>query len=389
MDNKEVNELLDRYFSGNCTPEEKSLVERAYSHLNKPYNKDITEEQFQKMKDEVWNNLNLNAEPARKTLWPGIAIAAAAVAAIVFGLFFFKAPRHSEPGSGSASYTNDIAPGKNTATLTLANGKTIILSDVKTGVIVNADKLSYNDGTAVEHGYPGEGRDEVVMSTPRGGMYQLTLPDGSHVWLNADTKISFPSQFIGKERKILLLYGEAYFEAAKNKQKPFVVESDGQLVTVLGTHFNISAYKDEGAIKTTLLEGSVRVSLSRGKRSEKNGPLSYRRQDGQEGEAVVLKPNQQSLVTENRSISIKPVDIEQVVAWKNSQFMFESENIQTIMKMVERWYNVDVVYTGEITDEKFGGGVSRFDNVSKVLKSLESTGKVHFKIEGRKIYVSK
>ncbi|ACU03291.1 FecR family protein [Pedobacter heparinus] len=382
MEKKQFILILGRYLKQQATPDEERLL-HTYYHLFMA-DSDVllllNDAEKEKLKLQIKagidavieNTANKPVKPVYK-LWPRIAIAAAAVAAIVFGVFFFKAPRDLEGSAATRELMNDIAPGKNTATLTLANGKTIILSDVKTGVIVDANSLKYNDNTLIstEGRDNGPGGDDVVMSTPRGGTYQITLPDGTRAWLNADTKISFPSQFIGKERKILIINGEVYFEVAKNKEKPFIVESDGQEVTVLGTHFNISAYKDEGAIKTTLLEGSVKVSSS-----------------GQR--VVILKPNQQSTVGANAGITVKQVDPEDAIAWKEGYFIFNSENLDEVMRRVSRWYNVQVVFEDEsLKHETFIGTISKYEQVSKVLNMLARTKVAEFKIEGNTIIINK
>jgi ferric-dicitrate binding protein FerR (iron transport regulator) len=289
---------------------------------------------------------------------------------------------------------NDIAPGKNGATITLSNGKVIQLSDAKTGVVVGKD-LKYNDGAAVQGGGPDLRQDDVMQltaTTAKGQTYQFTLPDGTKVWLNADSKISFPSRFPGQERKILLS-GEAYFEVAKVVMPlsaeplpgqiskpatlfkvPFLVESKGQTVEVLGTHFNISAYQDERLTTTTLVEGSVRVSMfdvALGRRTE------------------MLKPNQQSIQTPGGGMQVRNVDVSEALDWKNGLFIFNDEPLQNVMRRVARWYDVEVSYDGVDQNELYGGSVSRYDNVSKVLRKLELTGGIHFKIEGRKIKVMK
>ncbi|MNY32792.1 hypothetical protein D3C86_1670310 [compost metagenome] len=179
---------------------------------------------------------------------------------------------------------------------------------------------------------------------------------------------------------------------AKNKVKPFIVESEGQQITVLGTHFNISAYKGEG-IRTTLLEGSVKVSSFRGKRSDEKSlghansrDLSYRRDDGQ---GVVLKPNQQSLITGNNQINVSPANIEETMAWKNGYFRFNDEKLATIMAKISRWYNVDVQFEGGLPTVGFNGTISRYKNITQVLKMLEATHEIRFKLEGKKIMVYK
>ncbi|HMI02381.1 MAG TPA: FecR domain-containing protein [Pedobacter sp.] len=345
-------------------------------------------------------------------LWPKIAVAAAAVAAITLGVWVYyaneiassrKAPRNDEQVR-----MNDIAPGRNGATITLANGKVIQLSDAKPGVVIGGDDLKYSDGTAVSSSLR-EGttkqsplHDEsrlksgdvmqMTASTAKGQTYQFTLPDGTKVWLNADSKISFPSRFPGEERKILLS-GEAYFEVskvvvplstepmpgraskpAKLFRVPFLVESKGQTVEVLGTHFNISAYQDERLTTTTLVEGSVRVSafdVAVGRRIK------------------VLKPNQQSIQTPNGGMQVRNVDVSEALDWKNGDFVFKEEPLAVIMRRVSRWYDVDVVYDKDVDQQQtFGGKVSRKRNISQVIKALQATQALKFRIEDRKVYVT-
>lgn len=342
----------------------------------------LDEEEQQEILNNIYSAARAKPVKIRKmvSLWPRIGVAAAAVAAIVFGVWFFNGERGVlKQVQDDVTYKNDIAPGKNTATLTLANGKTIMLSDAKNGVIVGANNLTYNDGSKITARHPelvsGPPHSLIAATTPRGGTYQVILSDGTKVWLNADSKLEFPSQFNGKERKILL-DGEAYFEVTKDKEHPFIVESRGQLVEVLGTHFNINAYEDEAAVKTTLLEGSVRVAIG--------GRHPDLRQDD-----VVLKPNQQAQVSEKGIKVMDNADIEDITAWKNGYFKF-GENLESIMAKVSRWYDVEVIY--EIRPDPnfvFNGEISRNKNLSQILDMLEYTGNVHFKIEGRKIVVKK
>ena len=288
---------------------------------------------------------------------------------------------------------NDVAPGSNGATLTLANGKVINLSDAKTGVVIGNEKLAYDDGTDL--GQPAlnsvQGHPELVSgsrtiqaltaTTAKGQTYQFTLPDGTKVWLNADSKLEFPSNFSGAKQRIVSLSGEGYFEVAKDKAHPFIVESGNQQVEVLGTHFNINAYTTEGKTKTTLLEGAVRVSSSRQSAATRDLPM--RRDD------VVLKPGQQSELSNTASgkIKVTEVDLEDAIAWKEGYFLLDNDDFEGIMNKISRWYNVDIVYDTMPQDIQFGGRVSRTRNVSAVLEALERTGKVKFKIEGRRITV--
>ena len=332
-------------------------------------------------------------------------IAAAALAAIVFGVWFFNSNSGVLKQVQDDVVQNDIAPGKNTATLTLPNGKTITLSDAKTGVVIGDDKLSYNDGTDLSARHPelvsGSRPGYATMltaATPRGGTYQVVLPDGTKVWLNADTKISFPSQFNGKERRIVL-EGEAYFEVSKvyaplgasarssSRERatsssrasvatrdliPFIVKTKQQEVEVLGTRFNINSYTDEVATTTTLIEGSVRVNAFNSATSRAT---------------AILKPNQQSIAN-SEGMQVLNTDASAALDWKNGEFVFNNEAITSILRRVSRWYNVEIVYqTNTDRPLTFTGSVSRFDKVSSVLKMLEKTSDLHFEIKERKIIV--
>jgi transmembrane sensor len=386
MQEQEFKALLEKHTAGKCTEEEIAWLENAYLKWNDTEQVRLGVEQMQTAQNVMWPIVERETKPIvdgedrpvrRIRMWPLIAGVAAAVALIVFGMWFFSAPRLLDRRATRDLYANDIAPGSNKATLTLANGKVINLSYAKTGVIIDASELTYNDGTAVERGDPGLRQDDgkgsndgrvqtLTANTPRGGTYQITLPDGTRVWLNADSKISFPSQFSGDKRKVLLS-GEAYFEVTKNKKKPFIVESRKQTVEVLGTHFNINSYADEQAIKTTLLEGAVRVVPNSGLRG------------------ITLKPNQQAILTNN--INILPIDARSEIAWKNGDFNFNDESIQDVMKVLTRWYNIEVSYQGNITRDRFNAKISRFRNLSQVLSKLEETDLVHFEIDGRRVIV--
>jgi ferric-dicitrate binding protein FerR (iron transport regulator) len=211
-----------------------------------------------------------------------------------------------------------------------------------------------------------------TITTPRGGQYQVTLSDGTKVWLNAASSIRFPVLFTGNERKVEIT-GEAYFEVAKNVSKPFKVKTISSEVEVLGTHFNVNAYDDEAVAKTTLLEGLVKVSVP-----QTGGKLAAR----------FLQPGQQSGITKDGRISVlNNADTEEAVAWKNGRFQFRSADLKSILRQISRWYDVDVVYKGNV-DLHFTGQLTRDDYVSKVFDKLALTGEVHFKIEGKKIIVS-
>ncbi|SMC88870.1 FecR family protein [Pedobacter africanus] len=310
--------------------------------------------------------------PRKVKLWPKWAVAASIAIVIFTGGYLYFQTRSQN--SKSTEIVNDIAPGKNGATLTLANGQKILINDALAGNIATQAgvSISKNASGQIIYEITDNGSNNSAynsLSTTRGEQTQVRLPDGTLVFLNAESSLKYPTSFRKLDKRQVSLTGEGYFEVAKDKAHPFIVKTANQEVEVLGTHFNINTYSSESNVRTTLLEGSVKISSS--------------------NNSKILKPNEQAILSGDGNIRVSEADAAVAVAWKNNQFMFDSENIQTVMRMIERWYDVDVEYVGEITDEKFWGGVSRFDKVSKVLKSLESTGKVHFKIEGRKIYVSK
>ena len=313
----------------------------------------------------------ISDRPVRRSkIYPYLSIAAMLFVLIAIGFYFYN---FKEMRTDSR-ISKDIMPGKNSATLTLSNGKKIVLSDAINGELANEGGVSISKTSTGELIYAikssgGSANLMNTLSTTNGETYQVVLPDDSKVWLNAASSIKYPSNFESlKERKIELT-GEAYFEVSKDKQHPFIVKSQGQEIVVRGTHFNVNAYEDDGDTRTVLLEGSVVVLSGIGATG-----------------STLLKPGQQSVVNA-KGIKVEPADVELAVAWKNNKFMFEGERIENIMKMIARWYNVEVVYEGKVPDDLFGGSVSRFDKVSKVLDVLELTGNVHFKIEGRRITV--
>jgi transmembrane sensor len=300
-------------------------------------------------------------------------IAAAAIAAFVIsvGIWFFKESRNKN--LDRIVYASDVAAGHQGATLTLANGNKIRLNKAANGVLATEAGVTISKTATGQliyniKGDPGDNRLNT-LSTERGETYRVQLPDGSEVWLNAASSLTYATNLIVGGKRVVKLVGEGYFQVAKDKGHPFLVQTGAHEVQVLGTHFNINSYGNEPAIATTLLEGAVQVSY-----------LSKKE---------ILRPGQQAKLDSKGDFMITQVDTNPYVAWKNSQFSFENENIQTIMRMVERWYDVKVEYRGALSEEKFWGGVSRSDNVSKVLSALESTGKVYFDIKGKTIYVFK
>jgi transmembrane sensor len=329
----------------------------------------LDETKKQTILNYIYNYQLSQASPQLKkmSLLPKLMAIAATVALIISGVWFFAYNPIVKSNSPIVNQ-NHIKPGKNTATITLPDGSRMQLSESKAGIVIDANQIKYIDGTLFGTGKDEERTDAqlnglTAINTPRGGTYQVTLPDGTKVFLNADSKLEFANQTFNKDRRVKLT-GEAYFIVVHQSKRPFRVESAGQTVEDIGTAFNINSYPDEGVTRTTLVEGSASVN------------------------DVVLKPNQQSTLR-GGSLKVEEVDAELAGAWKNNQFIFEKEDIRYIMRMISRWYNVEIVYQGELPSTTFSGGVSRFANVSEVLRPIESTGEIKFKIEGRKIIVSK
>lgn len=384
MNKESVEQLIDRYLAGKCTSNEKALIERFYMDrlLNRKLPENITDPAL--AKDAMWEaisaKVNPNHIPKQKkgqNLYRNIAAAAAILIIVGLALYFYPQNKITKTEQVfTQNSTARINPGGNKAVLTLSSGEQIILNEAKDGVLADQSGVAIKktkDGqliySPVRDYLLGDGLSYNTISTPKGGQYQIILPDGTSIWLNAATTIRFPTRFSGKERNVRLITGEGYFEVAKNKKMPFRVSSDKQVIEVLGTHFNINNYADESSLKTTLLEGSVRVLA----------------QTGMGKQNVILKPGEQSSV--GSELKVEKADLQEVMAWKNNRFTFNSQPLEGIMRQISRWYNVDVEYRGDISGKEFTGTISRYANVTQVLKMLELTNLVHFKITERRIIV--
>jgi len=304
------------------------------------------------------------------------AAAAAIFVGLAFGLIFFRKKTNQQalPSNSIAQQPADISPGGTKATLTMGNGTTIVLTNSPNGILAQNGSTAIrkiSDGQLVfETGHAttraADPDDWNIISTPRGGEYQLVLPDGSKVWLNAESSLKFPSHFNGTKRSVVLA-GEAYFEIAKNTQQAFRVTTAQMEVQVLGTDFNLADYGEDGTPKTTLINGAVKIK------------------SGQQTQ--LLKPGQQVQLTKNKQLKlIDHVDIETEIAWKNGLFRFKDASIQQVMEQVARWYDIEVTYDNEHAKKLFNGSVSRNVNLSGLLNMLAYTG-VNYEIEGRKIHI--
>lgn len=302
-------------------------------------------------------------------LWPRIAIAAA-VATIIFGagLYFFKGQQKETKQSNTFAL---IKPGHNGATLTLSNGKQIKLSEAINGELANEAGVTITKSANGQLIYQVQGSKSDpnkinTLSTAKGETYQLRLPDGSLVWLNAASSLTYSAALIERGVRRVKLEGEGYFEIAKDKAHPFIVSTEKQEVEVLGTHFNVYSYNDEDIVKTTLLEGSVKINNQK-----------------------IIKPGEQASNSANGKIEVAAVNVDKVTAWKNGRFVFEDETIESIMRKLSRWYNVEVVFQDDVKDIPFTAFISRRDDISSILEKITYTQNIHFKVEGRRITVMK
>ncbi|WGQ11842.1 FecR domain-containing protein [Pedobacter gandavensis] len=444
MQKKEVTDLLKKYLAGNCSEEECGLLETWYLKYEEKALPEVGQETKDAQLEEIWVFLSKRMErafeepieeshlaaapsriptipaeitsgtaavlpgtpvsseiqviaeaapsiPLRKTplIWTKIAVAATVLFALSIGFYFYNIPDKTGKDPQEQLGQSEINPVHQKAMLTLADGRRITLDEAQNGeiaeqggVIITKTKdgqLVYegaaDEGSATEKSSAGSSANAVAargnsfnkIETPKGGQYEVSLPDGTKVWLNAASSLSYPASFTGDKREVKLL-GEAYFEVAKNKNMPFVVHSKGQDVEVLGTHFNVNAYADEEQTKTTLLEGSVKVKLLDAKG------------------AALLKPGQQS-VYEGNQLDVNAIDVAEVMAWKEGYFLFQDEDIRSIMRKIARWYDVEMVYAPNISPKKIGGRISRNKSLDYVLKTISRTDKFNFKVEGRRVTV--
>jgi len=365
--------LINKYREGNCTPEEEALVEHWYEQIQEG-NFDLPESLAIVDLDEVWRKLGIIKEKSRlQKLWAPIKIVASIAVILGIGVYFYTS-RFDHPVTKD-TIVADIQPGADKAVLILADGRKISLNDAVDGELAkqgNTSIVKTADGELV-YSIDGRAQREAgpliynTIETPKGGKYHIRLPDGSVVWLNAASTLKYPTSFNGQSVRRIEMTGEAYFEVVHNTEVPFVVKTGTQEVQVLGTRFNINGYSNELSVNTTLIAGSVKVSIP-------------------ESPYVILKPNQQAIFVKG-DLKVKEVDADGTISWVNGDFNFKDENIRSIMRKLERWYDIDVVYEGNISDVDFGAEISRKRTLLQVLKILEKTGGVHFKVEGRRITV--
>ncbi|MEO6284231.1 MAG: FecR domain-containing protein [Dyadobacter sp.] len=394
MYTERVKYLTAKYFEGKCSKAERQELalwidqnpDQALSEaLEKEWENFESDTQMPaQMADRILNVIipsthdtlseeTFEEDRSTRYLWPRIA--AAAVLILSLGLYWWYGKDDSPIAQQSVPEVHlaDIPPGGNKAILTLGDGSSIVLDSAKNGNLVSQGSTNVTKSKKGELVYNASGNtDEAIVfntvATPKGGQYHIVLPDGSKVWLNAASSLRFPTAFKGKERKVEIT-GEVYFEVAHNEKMPFIVKANDTDIAVLGTHFNVMAYSDEKVLKTTLLEGSVKVSRA--------------------GKSAMLTPGQQARIkTASDNIRvIDDVDTDKEMAWKNGYFQFQDDNLGNIMRQISRWYDVEVIYEGNPGKETFTGRLPRNGNVSKVFKILSLSG-VKFRIEGKSIIVT-
>jgi len=375
MDQEEINRLIEKYKNGTATDQERNALNLWYR--NTSYSDGIYPDEEKATETRILSRLLSEINPATKIKrWKAFAAAASVILGLSVVSYFLLNKQSDE--QLVKIKTHDIAPGSNKAILTLANGKQIILNNAQNGKLVqqgNAAITKTQNGQIVYQSSDKGSASDIAFNTtttPRGGEYHITLADGTNVWLNAASSITYPTVFSGKDRTVEIT-GEVYFEVAHNAEKPFRVESRGQTVQVLGTHFDVNAYDDESTIKTTLLEGSVKVST---------GDHVALLQPGQQSQVSIAAGNITGIFK-----GIQSVDTDEAVAWKNGSFQFDKDDIKTVMRQFSRWYDVEVVYQGNIKERAISGSMHRNLSAAKALELL-SLANVHFIIDGKKIIVS-
>ena len=387
----DIQEIFKRYLAGSCTQEELEFLFAYFENEQLDSRADLLallEAEFQrdewedKELDELRHLVSRNRTRLAKSLnrkstfRRGFWFSAAAVVLFLSAATFYFWDEGSHPQlNKSNEQVVRVSPGSNKAMIISADGKTIDLSDQQRGIVMDDDRqMSYADGSAIEGISDDSGAESAVyeLVTPKGGTYQLTLSDGTRVWLNAASRLTYPQRFRGSFREVTLS-GEAYFEVATNKDQPFMVKSEGQRVTVMGTAFNIAAYEDEENTRTTLVNGSVKVDIE----NDNSSAVDH---------SVWLHPGQQSILSQSKLVSLT-VDPAAEIAWRSGRFYFDNQTIKYVMRQLSRWYDIEVVYEKGIENRRFSGSISRSNELEEVLYDLQLTKSIRFEIKGRRVTV--
>lgn len=371
MQTKQAEDLVKKYLSGSITKEEQELLEYWFHQHKSEDVQDFSAAELAQLDTLMWAKIapKPSAFPTRQ-LTVKLAVAASFLICSLLTWYFFDG--YQKYNSSKTEQTVEIVPGKNKAILKLSDGRMIEVDQLQPGLIATENHAGIQKLSTGELQYArqqGQGKAPYnTLYTPRGGQYTLVLSDGSKVIMNAESSLKYPAVFTGEER-IVELTGEAYFEVARDRAHPFIVATRDQRIKVLGTHFNVRTYTDESLTGTTLLEGSVQIS---------SGTSS-----------AVIKPGQQALTT-SKGMTVFQADVAHAIAWKEGYFSFKNQKISEVMKVLSRWYDFEVAYADQqVDDEAFNGRISKFQNIHQILKMLEKTEVVHFKIQGRRVIVNK
>lgn len=365
-------DLAEKWKNGSITPEEERVFSEWYNagqdeEIIIPDTFAASEEAHGARMFEAIRQRRAGLNRPRVGRW---VAAAAVVLLVASGATLWGISRRTDPLKPVAKASEVIRPVGNKAFLTLGDGSVVDLDTARDGVLAENGKTKIDKQAAhLVYGGEAQGPDTVynTLSTPKGGIYMVTLSDGSKVWLNASSALRYPTQFRGATREVELT-GEAYFEVAAAPSQPFKVKVDGMTVDVLGTHFDVMAYGDEPSITTTLLQGSVQIGMN--------------------DHHLMLTPGQQSTVARaTGQIAARGVDVDEAVAWKNGVFQFNSEDIQSVMRKVARWYDVDVRYEGTV-GQHFTGSAPRDADLATLLRRMELTNEVKFQVTGKTVTVT-
>lgn len=369
-----LKDLIQRYLKGNTTPEETGALNEWYnsfddSEVSLPLEPG---EDRQQLEQRLLNRLRPVMQPvrAKKPFYRRYAVAATVAVLVAAAGIAILQYRNVSPQKNiitAHTTTKEVPPANKKAMLTLGDGSTIALDDVANGALAKQGGARVIKNTGGQLSYQADhAGGEVVYNTltvPRGGQYQVVLPDGSKVWLNSASSLRYPTAFNGAERKVIL-QGQAYFEIAGKAAQPFKVQANEMEVVVLGTRFDMMAYADEPTINATLLDGKIKV------------------QD------KILRPGQQAVLELTKhQLTIGEADVNKIMAWKNGLFVFNNMDLPTILREIARWYDVEIIYQAKPGQELYGGGISRNLNLSAVLHVLEENGTNHFKTDGNKVIV--
>ncbi|MBN9379200.1 MAG: FecR domain-containing protein [Chitinophagaceae bacterium] len=360
LSENELREFFQLAEENGLLPDESMIREQGFDERHEG----LTDE-AQREKMLLAIRMRAGAQERSTPTWRWVVAAAAVVMAVMAGAYLLGSKERKPAVVKAKVYKNDVAPGVNGAVLRLSDGSEIVLDSVGNGEVSRQGNTKVIKQTGGQLVYQDAGKGDVVLyntlSTAKGKQFRVVLPDGTKVWLNAYSSIHYPTSFTG-EHRLVEITGEVYFEVAANAAMPFIVKTHREEVTVLGTQFNINSYEDEPAEKATLLEGAIQISRASGQ--------------------VVLRPGQQaSMGPSAAGIAVAEVNTEDVVAWKNGYFHFDNADIQTVMRQLTRWYDVEVKFNGvPPTTGDFKGEIGRSLTLAQVLKILEQT-RVHFRIE--------